>query len=115
MVPRIMAKAPGKILIVFTTVAKRSDALKMSRTVVEQKKIAACATVFPAVSLYRWNEKMVQGREVLIMFKTTNGKYPALEKTIKALHSYETPEILAVPVKSGYPPYLEWVAGEVSD
>jgi len=111
----IMVKESAKVLIVFTTVGKRSDALRMSRTVVKLRKVAACATILPAISIYRWKGKIIHEREVLIMFKTTNEKYPALEKAIKALHAYEIPEILALAVSSGYSPYLGWVTSEVSD
>ena len=56
---------------------------------------------------------MVEGKEVLIMFKTTMRRYPTLEKAIKALHPYKVPEILAVQIKKGYSPYLAWVSKEV--
>lgn len=58
---------------------------------------------------------MVEDKEVLIIFKTTMRRYPAVEKTIKALHPYEVPEILAVQIKNGYSPYLAWVSKEVGN
>jgi periplasmic divalent cation tolerance protein len=115
MVPILMKQTAGNVLIVFTTVPKQSEAVRMSEVLVK-KKIAACATVFPGISsFYKWNGKMVHGREVLIMFKTASKRYLALEKAIKALHPYEVPEILAVRATRGYLPYLEWVSSEVRD
>lgn len=109
-----MKKIPGNVVImVFTTVPKRSDAIRLSQVIVK-KKISACATILPGVrSFYQWERKMVEGKEVMIIFKTTMRRYPTLEKTIKALHPYEVPEILAVEIKNGYSPYVAWVTKEV--
>ncbi len=56
---------------------------------------------------------MVEGREVLLMLKTTDKQYPALEKTVRAVHPYDVPEIIALPVCNGFRPYIEWVLNEV--
>ena len=115
MVPLLMRKTPGRVVIVFTTVPRRSDAVKMSEALVK-KGLSACATVLPGIrSFYKWEGKMVHGQEVLVIFKTTSRRYMALEKAIKALHPYEVPEILALGVIRGYLPYLGWVTGEVGD
>ena len=110
-----MAKRSGSVLIVFTTVPKQSEAAKLSQALIK-KRIVACATVLPVVrSFYRWKGKMVEAKEALIMLKTTQGRYRTLERTIKALHPYEVPEILAVPVNYAYALYVGWICQEVDD
>ncbi|HJT21424.1 MAG TPA: divalent-cation tolerance protein CutA [Nitrospira sp.] len=109
-----MKRTPGTV-VVFTTVPNRAQAAKMGRTLVKNR-VAACATVVPGLrSFYRWEGKMVEGREVLLMLKTTDKQYPALEKTVRAVHPYDVPEIIAIPMCNGFPPYIEWVVNEVSN
>lgn len=114
-VPVLMRKTSRKVVVVFTSVPSRPEAVKIGKTLV-RKKLVACATTLTHVqSFYQWEGRMVRGRETLIMLKTTSQRYPALEKALKAMHPYEIPEIIAIPVRSGYPPYLGWVLGEVGD
>lgn len=78
--------------------------------------MVACATVVPGVrSFYRWERKMTEGNEALIMLKTTQRRYRALERTIETLHPYAVPEVIAIQVKKGYSPYLEWISNEVAN
>lgn len=107
-----MKKTSTEALVILVTAANREEAIKIARAMVEAK-LAACANILPAVqSVYRWKGKVVKAREVLIFLKSTKSRYPALERAIKAMHSYETPEIIALPIANGLPQYLGWVHDE---
>lgn len=89
--------------------------MKIAKVAVE-KRLAACVNVLPKIrSVYRWNGKVIAGQEVLVMLKTTEDRYRALEKSIMALHSYQVPEVIALPIKIGSKPYLGWVLRETTD
>lgn len=76
-------------------------------------KLAACANIMSGIqSVYRWNGKIVEAQEALLILKSTKPRYRALEKAIKAMHSYETPEIIALPIKEGLDQYIGWVCSE---
>jgi len=101
----------GKIQV-FTTVEKREDADRIASSVVS-KRVAACAQVLgPIQSTYWWKGKVEQAGEWLLMMKTRQDLYSALEKEIKSVHPYEVPEIIALPIVAGSEPYLEWIEGE---
>jgi periplasmic divalent cation tolerance protein len=98
-----------EVLLVFTTWPDASAAREAARVLVEEK-LAACANMVAAVeSIYRWEGKVEQASEVLMILKTTIGRYPQLETRIKALHSYEVPEVVSLRVADGLPGYLRWV------
>ena len=98
-----------EVLTVFTTWPDVETARAAVRTLVEEK-LAACGNIVPGVeSIYRWEGKVETGAEVLVIFKTTGGGYPALEARVRALHPYEVPEVLALRVTDGLPAYLRWV------
>jgi periplasmic divalent cation tolerance protein len=96
-------------LIVFSTCANRKEALAIARAIVEER-LAACVQLLPPIhSVYRWRGAVEQSKEILMLFKTTLAQFSALEKRIAELHSYDTPEILAVPVAAGAEKYLAWL------
>jgi len=98
-----------EVLIVLTTWPDAEGARTAARVLVEQK-LAACANIVPAIeSIYRWEGKIETATEVLMVLKTTIGRYPQLETRIKELHSYEVPEIVSLRVTDGLPAYLRWV------
>ena len=98
-----------EVLTVFTTWPDLETARTAASTLVGEK-LAACGNIVPGVeSIYRWEGKVETGAEVLVIFKTTAGSYPALEARVRALHPYEVPEVLAVRVAGGLPAYLRWV------
>lgn len=98
-------------VVVFSTCANRKEAQKIARAIVEDR-LAACVQLLPPIqSIYRWQGNVEQSREVLMLFKTTAAQFPALEKRIAELHSYDTPEIIAVPVVAGAEKYLAWLRG----
>ena len=97
----------------YTTVETKEDAEKISRRVVE-KRVAACAQIIgPIESTYWWEGKIERAEEWLCVMKSRNELYQALEKTVKEIHPYEVPEILAIPIYAGNPSYLEWLDGEL--
>jgi periplasmic divalent cation tolerance protein len=98
-----------KALIVYVTAASRKEADKIAQALLTEK-LAACVTIVPGVSSrYWWKGKMETAREVLLIIKTMPSRYKALEKRVRAQHSYDVPEILAMPVVTGNPAYLRWI------
>ena len=99
-------------LLVFTTLPSADKAAELAKVLVEER-LAACANLLPAIrSIYRWQGKLQDENEVLVLLKTRAEHLERLKLRILELHPYEVPEILAVPVEAGYQPYLEWLAGE---
>jgi periplasmic divalent cation tolerance protein len=92
----------------------REEASRIAHRLVEER-LAACVSILPAVeSIYRWQEKIETAHETPLLIKTTPDRFPALEKRIVELHSYVTPEIVALPVVAGLESYLRWVNEQVS-
>ncbi len=101
-------------LQVTTTCDKKDDAERIAGTLVE-KKLAACVQVIgPMTSIYRWQGKIEKAEEWICFIKTTKSAYSELERAITALHPYEIPEILAVPVTAGSRKYLQWLDESVN-
>ncbi len=99
--------------VVLTTAASPEEAERLGRALVEEG-LAACATLLPgARSIYRWEGKVEEAAEVVLLMKTDAAHLAALEARLHALHSYETPEFLALPVAWGSRGYLEWLAGSL--
>ncbi|HXT85410.1 MAG TPA: divalent-cation tolerance protein CutA [Verrucomicrobiae bacterium] len=101
-------------VVVLVTCASRKEAEGLARAVVE-KKLAACVNVatVPVKSVYRWKGKIEMAEEFPLVIKTARRKFGALEKEIRRLHSYEAPEIVAVPIVAGSAAYLRWIAEAV--
>jgi len=104
---------PAAVLVV-TSVDSEAAAQAMARAVVAER-LAACVQVAPVASVYRWRGGIEEAREWVCQMKTTPERIETLTARIRALHSYEVPEIIALPVLSGYPPYLQWVADSVGE
>jgi periplasmic divalent cation tolerance protein len=114
MVAPPMKRSSRKPLVVLMTTADKRQAIKIGKVAVEAR-LAACANVLPNIrSVYRWKGKVIVGKEVLVMLKTTEDRYRALEKSIMALHSYEVPEVIAVAITRGSQQYLGWVLNETT-
>lgn len=104
----------AEAVVVQTTVATAEQAAAMARQLVEQR-VAACVQVFPAVSsTYRWQGTVEVATECLVAAKTTRAGYAALEAAIRNLHTYEQPEIIALPIVQGSAGYLAWVRENVN-
>jgi periplasmic divalent cation tolerance protein len=99
-----------KILLALSTFPDAETAQRISNQLVTEK-FAACANILPAIeSIYRWKEKIETGSETLVFFKLSEDRQPAFQEKLRSLHPYEVPEIVFVPVASGLPDYLRWVA-----
>jgi periplasmic divalent cation tolerance protein len=105
--------ANGKI-IVMTNCASAKEARCIARALVD-KRLAACVNIVatPVESLYRWKAKVEKAREQTLLIKTTRECFPSVERTIRQLHSYEVPEIIAVPIVAGSRDYLAWLEENV--
>jgi len=100
-------------LVVFVTCVDRAEAEKIAQAVVEER-LAACVNVLPGVrSCYWWGEKLTWSEEVLLMMKTTESRYIALQARILALHSYDVPEIIATRIEIGLDKYIQWITRSV--
>ncbi len=101
-------------IVVMVTCGSRAEARKIARAVVEAR-LAACANVMgaPVQSIYRWQGKVETAKEVLMLMKSTRKRFAALEREIRRLHSYDTPEIIAVAVSEGSRAYLRWIEESV--
>lgn len=96
-------------IVVFLTAANGEEATRLADMLVGAH-LAACVQILPEMeSVYRWQGKIERSAEVLLIAKTTRGKFDDLEREVRALHSYDTPEIIALPVVTGSGPYLEWL------
>jgi len=96
-------------IVVFMTAANGEEASRLAEMLVGAH-LAACVQILPEMeSVYRWQGKIERSSEVLLLAKTTRGKFDELEREVRALHSYDTPEIVAIPIVAGSPPYLEWL------
>ena len=96
-------------IVVFMTAANGEEASRLAEMLVGAH-LAACVQILPEMeSVYRWQGKIERSSEVLLLAKTTRGKFDDLEREVRALHSYDTPEIVAVPIVAGSAPYLEWL------
>jgi periplasmic divalent cation tolerance protein len=101
-------------LVVITSLPDRAAAEKLADALIAQR-VAACVNILaPCRSVYRWKDAVQHDEEHPVLIKTTRERYAALEAAIRALHPYELPEIVAVPIERGLPAYLDWVAAECS-
>jgi periplasmic divalent cation tolerance protein len=94
---------------VFTSTATKDDARTIAQMLVKERLAACVQIVGPILSTYRWKSKVVTEEEWLCFIKTHTTFYKPLESAIKAVHPYETPEIIALPIINGSRDYLEWL------
>jgi len=99
-----------QVLLAISTFPDAETANRIAQTLVTEKFVA-CANLVPAVhSIYRWKDKIETAGEVIVFFKTTQDRQAAFQEKLQSLHPYEVPEIAFVPMLSGLPSYLSWVA-----
>ena len=104
-----MSDDAADAIIVFMTASNGEEAARLADMLVGAH-LAACVQILPEMeSVYRWQGKIERAPEVLVLAKTTRSKFEELEREVRALHSYDTPEIIAVPVVVGSTPYLKWL------
>jgi periplasmic divalent cation tolerance protein len=101
-------------IVVLTNCGSAEEAAKIARVLVE-KKLAACVNVMPAVrSFYRWKGVIEDEQESLLVIKSSRALFNDLRVEIEKLHSYEVPEVIAVPIVDGSEGYLEWLDRELA-
>ncbi len=99
-------------IIIYITAANKQEAEQIGRTLVE-KKLAACSNIVdPINSIFSWKGDICQEKETLLMLKTMQNKFDIIVHEVKNLHSYETPEIIALPIIAGSDDYLSWIKEE---
>jgi periplasmic divalent cation tolerance protein len=101
-------------VLVLVTCGSRKEARKIARALVGQR-LAACVSEIgvPVASTYRWNGKIESANEFLLLIKTTKKRFAAVRDAVRELHSYEVPEIIALPIAAGSRDYLGWIADSV--
>lgn len=105
---------PEEALVVLVTFPDAETARRIV-TILVQERLAACGNLVPGIeSIYRWQGAVETASEVLVLLKTENSRYEALELRLKELHPYEVPECLALSVAAGLSPYLHWLKESVS-
>ena len=102
----------NSVLMVMTTAPDTETAQKIARSLVE-RRLAACVNILaPCQSVYNWQGAVEDSNEIPLLIKTTAARYGMLEAAIAALHPYDVPEIVALPLSHGLPEYLSWVVAE---
>ena len=101
-------------VVVLSTVGKAEDASRIARALVE-RRLAACVNVVPGVrSFYRWKGAVEEEDERLLVIKTRRDRFEALREALVALHPYELPEAIVLPIEAGHVPYLAWLDDSVT-
>lgn len=110
-----MSARAETVLLVLSNLPDRASASRLAEALVE-RRAAACVNILAScTSVYRWQGSVETAEEVPVLIKTSRAAYPQLEKTIRELHPYELPEIIAISVDAGLPGYLNWVVQETSE
>src|SRR4051812_34982879 len=100
-------------IVVLMTAGSREEAARLADVLVSAR-LAACVQILPEIeSVYHWKGVVERAPEILLLAKTTAENFAALESTVRSLHSYETPEVIALPVAAVSAPYLEWLTANV--
>ena len=109
-----MSVPPEQPIAVFITAPNKEEAARLADMLVE-RRLAGCVQILPAMeSVYRWQGKIERQDEILLIAKTVNSKFAELEREVRALHSYETPEIVAMPLSALSGPYRQWLNASVT-
>jgi len=107
------AAGPTPFILVLTGTSSRAEAQAIADATIEQRLAAAAQVIGPVTSTYRWEGQVTHAEEWLCLLKTSASLYESVEQTIRSLHSYELPGILAIPLAAGSAPYLGWFAQEL--
>jgi periplasmic divalent cation tolerance protein len=103
-----------ELVVVLITAGSADEAQRIAGALLEQRAIACASIVQDVRSFFRWNDALQSEDEVLMVVKTTRDALDTVGNIVRALHSYEVPEVIALPVLGGSEAYLEWVRAEVS-
>jgi periplasmic divalent cation tolerance protein len=105
----------AEAIVVMMTAASQDEASRIAEILVEDR-LAACVQILPEIeSVYRWQGAVKREKEILLLAKTAASRFEELESKVRALHSYDTPEIIALPVTDSSAPYLAWLLAEVKE
>jgi periplasmic divalent cation tolerance protein len=109
------SKAVMDKIVVLVTCGSVKEARMIARALVE-RKLAACVNILPSAveSIYLWKGKVESAKEFLLVIKTARRQFSAVESEVRRLHSYEVPEIIALPIATGSRDYLSWIADSLS-
>ena len=103
-----------KYIVVFITTGSPEEAQHISRILLEQRKVA-CVNIIPKVdSIFWWEDKLDSAQENLLVAKTKASLLPEITDLVKKVHSYDVPEIIALPIVGGNQEYLEWIEQSVA-
>ncbi|MGB7574410.1 MAG: divalent-cation tolerance protein CutA [Thermodesulfobacteriota bacterium] len=105
-----MRESMSNPIVVFVTCGSEEEALKIANALVESRLAACVNVVAPIRSIYRWEGRIWDEKEWLLIIKTQKNRFEELEKKIKSLHSYSVPEIVSVPIVEGSSSYLNWIS-----
>ena len=109
-----MSDTSSEPIVVLITAPNRDEAIRIAEMLVDTR-LAGCVQVLPEIeSIYRWQGEVAREREILLLAKTTRDKFDDLVHRVSAVHSYETPEIIALPITSAAEPYRKWLLGSLS-
>lgn len=110
-----MTTPPSQACVVLVTTGSEVEAETIATALLEER-LAACVNILsPVRSLYRWQGKIADDREWLLVIKTRAERFAAVEARVRALHSYEVPEIISLPLLAGSADYLDWILAETAD
>jgi periplasmic divalent cation tolerance protein len=96
-------------IVVLVTCGSEEEAIKIAQSLVEERLAACVNLVSPVRSIYRWEGKICDEKEWILIIKTQKQRFEELEKKAKSLHSYSVPEIIALPIIEGSSSYLDWL------
>jgi len=103
-----------KILIMITA-GSEEEAVRIAKGLLEERLIACANLVQPIRSLYRWKDEVCDDPEVLLLCKSRRHLFNQISEKVTSLHSYEVPEVVALPLVAGHPPYLQWIVDETRE
>jgi periplasmic divalent cation tolerance protein len=98
--------------VVLVTAPDPATARELATTLLRERLVACANLVSGVTSLYRWEGRVEEDEEVLLVLKTGADRVGELEERVPALHPYEVPEVVVLPVEGGHAPYLDWVESE---
>lgn len=105
---------PTDKIIVISNLPDQDSATRLAEILISRGQAACVNVLAPCTSIYHWQGKTESAQEVPVLIKTTQLKYSEVERTIRAHHPYELPEIVSVPIAGGLPAYLDWISVETS-
>lgn len=99
-------------IVVMVTTSSEDEAVAIANHLVRDH-LAACVSLFPVSSIYTWDKQVHHDQEWQLVIKTQQDKFTTLEAKVRELHTYDVPEIIALPVTAGSMPYLNWISAQV--